>query len=329
MTVAKMDADAIRSIATGFVAKSAEVMGVVRQAYQAAPEVYSAVTLAGQFAIEDAMTEADKAFIDRGISCGRILTEGGKPPSKEKCYSVIAEAQSKGFDLASKQYSIWTNGTLYVKEEGFRRAFSMREDCSHLDTKNEEPVWTKLQERSYWRVPVEAWVTVRGQKEPVRVKCVIGVNGNISDSISKIEAHAERSVLKKLWKKVTSIAIDADDDENDIADGSVIVIEEAKAAITEQPRDIAADNAHDAALLEASHRKGTLDRLRKILKATPDKLSLIETVYQAILDASDMKQLTEAGEALAAQKGEFSQQVLSLIRPVYESRLSEMKAGAT
>jgi hypothetical protein len=108
----------------------------------------------------------------------------------------------------------------------------------------------------------------------------------------------------------------------------VIVVEEPAPTITEQPRDIAADNAHDAAILEASHRKGVLDRLQKILKASPDKLALIENVFHAILDAKDDKQLKEAGEALAAQKGEFSQQVLSLIRPVYESRLAEMKGSA-
>jgi hypothetical protein len=320
MTAVKMDADAIRSIATGFVAKSAEVMGVVRQAYQAAPEVYSAVTLAGQFAIEDAMTEADKAFIDRGISCGRILTEGGKPPSKEKCYSVIAEAQSKGFDLASKQYSIWTNGTLYVKEEGFRRAFSMREDCSHLDTKNEEPVWTKLQERSYWRVPVEAWVTVRGQKEPVRVKCVIGVNGNISDSISKIEAHAERSVLKKLWKKVTSIAIDADDDENDIADGSVIVVEKSSAAITEQPCDIATDKRPSAADFHA----GNYDRCLKMLSSDPSAAAVFQDIWKTIADVKTLVELDAIAKDSATLFRTFSKDVQGKIKAFSTDRRSEL-----
>jgi len=222
----------IASLATGFLAKSAEVRRVVKQAIQGAPEIASAVIMAGQFAIEDAMTDTDKAFILKGITRGRILVEGGKQPVVERCYAVIAEAESKHFDIGTKQYSIWSNGTLYVKEDGFRRLFELRDDCSELDTDIKPPVWMKLQDRSCWHVPVKAWVTVKGRGK-VSVDCTVGVNGNLADGIAKIESHAERSVLKKLWKKVTSIVIE-EEGENDIVNGSVIIVEEPVAAITER-----------------------------------------------------------------------------------------------
>ena len=50
----------IASLATGFLGKSAEVKAVVKQAIQQAPTVATAVIMAGEFAIEDAMTKANE-----------------------------------------------------------------------------------------------------------------------------------------------------------------------------------------------------------------------------------------------------------------------------
>jgi Cdc6-like AAA superfamily ATPase len=222
----------IASLATGFLGKSAEVKAVVRQAIQQAPTVATAVIVAGEFAIEDAMTDDDKKFILKAITRGRILVEGGTKPPDDKCYAVIAQAESRGFDICTDQYSIWSNGKIYIKENGFRKLFGMREDCSELDTSIQPPQWIKLQDRSCWHVPVRAWVTVKGRGKIV-VDCTVGVNGNLTDGINKIEAHAERSVLRKLWKKVTSISMD-EDEGDDTVSGSVIVVDEPQAAITQQ-----------------------------------------------------------------------------------------------
>jgi hypothetical protein len=290
---------------------------VVAEVIQGAPEIASAVIMAGQFAIEDAMTDEDKAFILKGIAKGRILVEGGKQPMPERVYSVIAEAESKHLDLGTNQYSIWTNGTLYIKENGFRKLFELRRDCSELDTNISPPVWMKLQDRSCWHVPVKAWVMVKGRGK-ISVDCTVGVNGNVTDGINKIEAHAERSALRKLWKKVTSIQMEGDE-RDDTVDVGVIVVESEPQRIekTEQAMP-STERAHEA----------SLDRLRKILAEAPDKLAFVENVWKAITDATTEEHLVEAGNALAAMKAEYSSQVLSLIRPFYQARQTELKGAA-
>lgn len=308
----------IASLATGFLGKSAEVKAVVKQAIQKAPTVATAVIVAGEFAIEDAMTDGDKKFILKAITKGRILVEGGAKPPDEKCYSVIAQAESRGFDICTDQYSIWSNGKIYIKENGFRKLFEMREDCSELDTDIKPPQFMKLQDRSCWHVPVRAWVMVKGRGK-VSVDCTVGVNGNLTDGINKIEAHAERSVLRKLWKKVTSIAMD-EDEGDDTVSGSVIIVDEPKAKIEDKP-------PADEPSQEKQH-EGSLIRIRQILHEEPDTLTFVESVWNEIATARTPEKLEEAGKELAAMKKSVSTQVLSLVRPFYQARQAELKGGA-
>ena len=308
----------IASLATGFLGKSAEVKAVVKQAIQQAPTVATAVIVAGEFAIEDAMTDGDKKFILKAITKGRILVEGGAKPPDEKCYSVIAQAESRGFDICTDQYSIWSNGKIYIKENGFRKLFEMREDCSELDTDIKPPQFMKLQDRSCWHVPVRAWVMVKGRGK-VSVDCTVGVNGNLTDGINKIEAHAERSVLRKLWKKVTSIAMD-EDEGDDTVSGSVIIVDEPKAKIEDKP-------PADEPSQEKQH-EGSLIRIRQILHEEPDTLTFVESVWNEIATARTSEKLEEAGKELAAMKKSVSAQVLSLVRPFYQARQAELKGGA-
>jgi hypothetical protein len=74
--------------------------------------------------------------------------------------------------------------------------------------------------------------------------------------------------------------------------------------------------------------EASLDRLRKILAEAPDKLAFVENVWKAITDATTEEHLVEAGNALAAMKAEYSSQVLSLIRPFYQARQTELKEPA-
>lgn len=306
----------IASLATGFLAKSAEVRRVVANAIQQAPEIASAVVCAGQFAIEEAMTDADKKFILKCVTKGKVLVEGGKQPPDDKIYSVIAEAESKHLDLGTNQYSIWSNGTLYIKENGFRKLFELRKDCRELDTEIQAPKWMKLQDRSCWHVPVKAWVTVKGRGK-ITVDCTVGVNGNLTDGINKIEAHAERSVLRKLWKKVTSIAMD-EEEGDDTVPGSVIVVDEPKAAITEKTDEPSIEKQHE----------GSLKRIRKMLEKQQDKLVFVESVWNSIAVANSLEKLKEAGEELAAVKKDVGTEVLNLVRPFYEETLASLKGGA-
>jgi hypothetical protein len=232
---------------------------------------------------------------------------------------VIAQAESRGFDICTDQYSIWSNGKIYIKENGFRKLFEMREDCSELDTSIQPPQWMKLQDRSCWHVPVRAWVTVKGRGK-VTVDCTVGVNGNLTDGINKIEAHAERSVLRKLWKKVTSIAMD-DDEGDDTVSGSVIVVDEPT-AITQQAEQKPVEPS------ETEKHEPSLARIRKILGDNPDQLTFVESVWNEIAAAKTQEKLEEAGKELAAMKASVSQQVLSLVRPFYQARQAELKGGA-
>jgi len=268
------------------------------------------------------------------------MVELAHNPTPEDRVRICAIACMTGFVPGSGEYGIFGGGKdrdgkakpgkLFVKEPGYRTLFAQLGCVAHVEVDHPEYVAFGTSGKKVWRIAGRAYVDVADQRHEVTyevgkngIDFRLGISGYESDIIASVTAKARRQMLKQLWSIVSPMLCDDHADEDDL------VPQEQSAAITEQPRDIAADNAHDAAILEANNRKGTLDRLRKILKATPDKLALIETVYQAILDASDDKQLKEAGDALAAQKGEFSQQVLSLIRPVYESRLSEMKAGGT
>lgn len=313
----------IASLATGFLGKSAEVKAVVKQAIQQAPTVATAVIVAGEFAIEDAMTDGDKKFILKAITKGRILVEGGAKPPDEKCYSVIAQAESRGFDICTDQYSIWSNGKIYIKENGFRKLFEMREDCSELDTDIKPPQFMKLQDRSCWHVPVRAWVMVKGRGK-VSVDCTVGVNGNLTDGINKIEAHAERSVLRKLWKKVTSIAMD-EDEGDDTVSGSVIIVDEPTKQIEQKKAE---SRPVDEPSTERQHI-GSLSRIRTMLQnEDPSKTVFVESVWNAIAVATTLEKLAEAGNELKAMKKQFSEQVLSLVRPFYQAREAELKGGA-
>jgi hypothetical protein len=315
-----VDTKEIASLATGFLAKSAEVRRVVADAIQDAPEIASAVIMAGHFAIEEAMTPDDHAFILKGIAKGRILVEGGKAPSNEKVFSVIAEAESKSLDLGTNQYSIWSNGTLYIKENGFRKLFAMREDCSELDTDIKPPQWMKLQDRSCWHVPVKAWVTVKGRGKVV-VDCVVGVNGNMTDGINKIEAHAERSVLRKLWKKVTSIRIDDEESDDTVASGGVVVVEptriESQPEVTELQRDRLAVEQQ-------------FERCRSKLENDAKQLEFFNDSVKSIDEAETLAALDAIGEAMKERNKEMkvSEQIMQELRRFWKVRQRELQ-GAT
>jgi hypothetical protein len=276
--------------------------------------------IAGQFAIEEAMTEVDKAWIVKCVAKKKILCEGGGKPPDEAIYAVVAEAEAKNLDIGTAQYSVWSNGTLYIKEGGYRKLFKLRKDCSELDTKLGMPIWTKLQDRSCWHIPVRASVKVHGKGE-ILVDCTVGVNGNATDNIAKVEAHAERSVLKKLWKKVTSIAVEEDGDDDTV--GSVIVVDEPAKQITQ-----AVIHDDDAKKLQEAAFDGAVRQLKDILAEEPDKLQFVLDVCNQIRTASTLAFLEETGNELAAMKENYSKTVLKLIRPLYQSRLAELKGGA-
>lgn len=320
-----VNTQAISALATGFLGKSAEVKAVVRQAIQQAPTVATAVIVAGEFAIEDAMTDEDKKFILKAIKRGRILVEGGSTPPDEKCYAVIAQAESRGFDICTDQYSIWSNGKIYIKENGFRKLFEMRDDCSELDTSIQPPQWMKLQDRNCWHVPVKAWVTVKGRGK-ITVDCTVGVNGNLTDGINKIEAHAERSVLRKLWKKVTSIAMD-EDEGDDTVPGSVIVVDEPAANIEEKlPEGEMTELQRQRKLIV-----GQFERLRKMIENDQQHTEFFNGAISDLEAAKTIAQLGLVRDAMNERRKEMkpiSKPVADELKRFVDLRIAELEGGA-
>jgi hypothetical protein len=196
----------------------------------------------------------------------------------------------------------------------------MREDCSELDTDIKPPQWMKLQDRSCWHVPVKAWVTVKGRGKVV-VDCVVGVNGNMTDGINKIEAHAERSVLRKLWKKVTSIRIDDEESDDTVASGGVVIVEpvriESQPEVTELQRDrLAAES--------------DLQRARDMVKDEESHLHFVNRSIDGINESQSLEMLKAVAEVMAEDKKQLkvSERVLAILRRLYQVRERELQ-GAT
>lgn len=298
-----LDAGAVSAIAHGFLRKSEEVRTAVKSLMVEYPFAANAAMVAGEFAIADAMTADDKAFILKCVQRGRLLIEGGKPPSDEKVFQVVAEAAAKTLTFPSKEFSVWTNGTLYIKEDGYRRLFKERGDCSVLDVEPGPPVWKKLQDRAYWEVTGFAKVDVSGK--PVRVDCLIGVNGNATDGIEKILAHATRALLKRLWKKVSGIDIDGSTDGDTTQDltplGAIGTDAEKPDTTTDAERDI---------LAWQQSRNG----LNRMLSDNPSEAATVMELWDSIGSAKAMSDLEVCGQKIKDLKPRPSTRVLDELR---------------
>ena len=133
------------------------------------------------------------------------------------------------------------------------------------------------------------------------------------------EAKARRRLLRELWAKVSGDfePIELDEVESESQVEQIIV--PAK-AIERTPVE--------AEKTETEKHEPSLARIRKILADNPDQLTFVESVWNEIAAAKTHEKLEEAGKEMAAMKASVSQQVLSLVRPFYQSRQAELKGGA-
>jgi|GEM_PF-1982861 len=133
------------------------------------------------------------------------------------------------------------------------------------------------------------------------------------------EAKARRRLLRDLWAKVSGdfepIELDEVDSESQVEQ----IIVSAK-VIERTPVE--------AEKTETEKHEPSLVRIRKILADNPDQLTFVESVWNEIAAAKTHEKLEEAGKELAAMKASVSSQVLSLVRPFYQSRQAELKGGA-
>jgi plasmid stabilization system protein ParE len=133
------------------------------------------------------------------------------------------------------------------------------------------------------------------------------------------EAKARRRLLRDLWAKVSGdfepIELDEVESESQVEQIVVPVRAIDRKPLTDTQGD------------ETEKHNPTLARIRKILSDNPDQLTFVESVWNEIAAAKTQDKLEEAGKELAAMKASVSQQVLSLVRPFYQARQSELKGG--
>lgn len=280
----------IASIASGFLQRSEQVRGAIASTMMMHPFAASAAMIAGQFAIEEAMTDSDRAFILKCVARKKVLIEGGKQPSDAAIFSVVAEAAAKQLLFGCDQYSVWSTGTLYMKEGGYRQLFKLREDCSHLDVSPGLPEWRVLKDKAMWVIPGEASVRCGG--EIVSVKAVVGINGNSTDIIANIESKAARALLKRLWVKVSSIHMDDSEDQIEIIEETEPKRIQKQQETTSTP---AAEPIPFAEQIESATKSRDLDTIARAIKAAnlPDD----EFAFYKAMVTEARRRLTETEDA--------------------------------
>jgi hypothetical protein len=224
-----IDTSRIIAMGQGFLRKAQAVREAVRTVSRNFDSLHYVAMAEAQLLIRESMTDADQAALRRWASKGKLLIEGSKDPSKVDIgliCDVVAEAEAMDLELCSTQYSVWANGKLYIKENGYRRLFALHPECGELRTNCGTAEWVRLKNRNCWQVPVKGSVIFNGQL--LEIERVVGVNGYDTDGIAKICAHAERELLKSLWKLTGSaVATDRDglpeDDEIDSSVGATVI----------------------------------------------------------------------------------------------------------
>jgi len=133
------------------------------------------------------------------------------------------------------------------------------------------------------------------------------------------EAKARRRLLRDLWAKVSGDfePIELDEVESESQVEQIIV-----------PAKVIERTPVEVEKTETEKHEPSLARIRKILADNVDQLTFVESVWNEIAAAKTQEKLEEAGKELAAMKASVSQQVLSLVRPFYQSRQAELKGGA-
>jgi hypothetical protein len=275
------------------------------------------------FAMAEARTELMESIRNEEIKAKLIrmtdpeiaMVELANNPTEADRARICALAILTGFIPGDNEFGIFGGGggkagRLFVKESGYRTLFGQLGVVPSVQTDHPEYVPFGTTGKKVWRVGGRAWCDFADERYEVTfgigengIDFRLGINGYDSDNVAGIAAKARRQMLKMLWT-MTSPVLNSDhaDDE------SIIPQEPEPARIEQTPVETA--QSYD----------GSIIRLRKMLHETPDKMTFVENVWTAIAEATTDGQLTEAGNALAAMKKEYSEQVLSIIRPFFKSR---------
>ena len=244
----------------------------------------------------------------------------------------VIEAMLRGVSIVGNQFNV-IKGNFYIARNGWE-AKLRKAGCTQIVPtigKPEDVLMGTPNQKDNRQITAtfaaQATCVKDGKRYAVSASVSDGIDGRIEVSafgkdiqacIDGLKGKAEARILKKLFFLACD-ATELDDDE-----ATVIVVEPSpaerieQAPVVQEPPMPSTQRAHEA----------SLDRLRKILAEAPDKLAFVENVWKAITDATTEEHLVEAGNALAAMKQEYSSQVLSLIRPFYQARQTELKGAA-
>jgi hypothetical protein len=262
------------------------------------------------------------------------MVELANNPTPDDRVRICAIACMTGFVPGSGEFGIFGGGNdkngkakpgkLFVKEAGYRTLFAQLGVVAHVEVDHPEYVPFGTSGKKVWRVAGRAHVEVNGEHHEAvyqigsnGIDFRLGISGYESDIIASVTAKARRQMLKQLWTMVSPMLSEDHADDDDVLPQN-----------TDQPAAITQQIEKQPEPTQEEQHKGSLDRIRKILGDNPDQLTFVESVWNEIAAAKTQEKLEEAGKELAAMKASVSQQVLSLVRPFYQARQSELKGGA-
>lgn len=282
--------------------------------------------------LREALTPEAMAAVKElaGTSLG-FLTD--KPQDKQYSIDVIrecvVEAMIRGVGVVGNQFNIIA-GRFYMARNGWE-AKLRKAGCTQIVPtvgKPEEVREGKPNERGFSKYTAtfgaQATCIKNGQRFSVSACLSDGVDGRIeasafgkdlSDCLAGLKGKVEARILKKLY----CLACDAIEADDEVQDNVIVIEEPAKQIEPPTPADEPSQ--------EKQH-EGSLIRLRKMLESEPDKAVFVESVWNSIAAAQSIEKLKEAGAELAHMKKDFSEKVLSLVRPFYQAREAELKGGA-
>jgi hypothetical protein len=273
--------------------------------------------------IESLDNEEVKARLLRMTDPRIGMVELANNPTDEDRIRVCAIAILSGFCPGEDQFAVFGGkggGKLYTKEAGFRTLFAHLGIVPEVQTGHPEFVPLGTSGKKVWRVGGKASCEYGSKSYSVDFSgpAALGISGYETDNVAGIAAKARRRMLQALWAKVSPILTqDQADDVDVIPEAPLPAIENVETE-TAKP---------DTEILREAAKNGTINRLRDILKGEPDKLQFVEDVCSQIQAVATVATLEEIGGELAKMKADYSSRVLSLIRPLYQSRLAELKGG--
>jgi hypothetical protein len=253
------------------------------------------------------------------------MVELANNPTDEDRIRVCAIAILSGFCPGDDQFAVFGGkggGKLYTKEAGFRTLFAHLGIVPEVSVGHPEFVPLGKSGKKIWRVEGKASCSYGGKEYAVEFAgaMALGLPGYESDNVAGITAKGRRQLLKALWTKVSPILNDDQADEVEVIPQTLLIEEPQQAVVVSVPVEPEPS--------ETEKHEPSLVRIRKILADNPDQLTFVESVWNEIAAAKTHEKLEEAGKELAAMKASVSQQVLSLVRPFYQSRQAELKGGA-